>query len=96
MAKTWALSETAARQSREWNQRPELFVWNILSDIKADPAVRLWETRTEYRQFAAMDRGLYRNPDYTFAVSMSSDRIAGYEELYGATPRGWHTGDGKP
>lgn len=94
MAKTWALSETAARQSREWNQRPELFVWNILSDIKADPAVRLWETRTEYRQFAAMDRGLYRNPDYTFAVSMSSDRIAGYEELYGENPRGWHTGDG--
>ena len=94
MAKTWTLSETAQRQWREWKQLPTLFVWERMCALKSDDSVALWKNKSEYRQFSAMDRPIVRREDYTFAVSMSSSRIAAYEALYGENDQGWHTGDG--
>lgn len=46
------------------------------------------------RIFPTMDRVLHRGADFTFALSMSSARIATYESINGENLRGWHTGSG--
>ena len=94
MAKTWAMDEVADRQWRTWNQRPTLFIWNQMCELTADASIPMWETKTEYRQFASMDRPLYRQPSYSFSIAMSSSRIANYENTNGENMQGWHTADG--
>ncbi|SDI78381.1 polysaccharide lyase 8 family protein [Nonomuraea jiangxiensis] len=44
--------------------------------------------------FPSMDRVVHRRPGWSFAVSMSSRRIAAYEAINGENPHGWYTGDG--
>lgn len=46
------------------------------------------------RVFAAMDRVVHRRPGFTFAIAMSSSRIATYEALNGENQHGWWTGSG--
>ncbi|MEO3872662.1 polysaccharide lyase 8 family protein [Nonomuraea sp. B12E4] len=44
--------------------------------------------------FPSMDRVVHRRPGWSFAVSMSSRRIAAYEAINGENLHGWYTGDG--
>lgn len=46
------------------------------------------------RVFAAMDRVVHRHSRYTFAIAMSSSRIATYEAINGENQHGWWTGSG--
>jgi hyaluronate lyase len=46
------------------------------------------------RVFAGMDRVVHRRPGFTFAIAMSSSRIATYEAINGENQRGWWTGSG--
>lgn len=46
------------------------------------------------RIFPGMDRVLHREAEFTFALAMSSARIATYESINGENLRGWHTGSG--
>lgn len=46
------------------------------------------------RIFPAMDRVVHRRPAFTFAVAMSSARIANYESIGAENQRGWYTGSG--
>ncbi|MEU6717749.1 polysaccharide lyase 8 family protein [Nonomuraea sp. NPDC046802] len=44
--------------------------------------------------FPSMDRVVHRRPTWSFAISLSSRRIAAYEAINGENPHGWYTGDG--
>ncbi|MBB5774643.1 polysaccharide lyase 8 family protein [Nonomuraea jabiensis] len=44
--------------------------------------------------FPSMDRIVHRRPTWSFALSLSSRRIAAYEAINGENLRGWYTGDG--
>lgn len=44
--------------------------------------------------FPAMDRVVHRRPAFTFAVAMSSARVATYESIGAENLRGWYTGSG--
>jgi hyaluronate lyase len=44
--------------------------------------------------FPSMDRVVHRRPGWSFAISMSSQRIAAYEAINGENLHGWYTGDG--
>ncbi|WP_336208104.1 polysaccharide lyase 8 family protein [Nonomuraea sp. LPB2021202275-12-8] len=44
--------------------------------------------------FPSMDRVVHRRPGWSFAISMSSRRIAAYEAINDENLHGWHTGDG--
>ena len=44
--------------------------------------------------FNGMDRAVQQASGYSFAVSMSSSRIANYEVISSQNMRGWYTGDG--
>ncbi|GAA4692257.1 hyaluronate lyase [Promicromonospora umidemergens] len=46
------------------------------------------------RVFAAMDRVVHRRPGFTFAIAMSSSRIATYEAINSENLHGWWTGSG--
>ncbi|GAA2206569.1 polysaccharide lyase 8 family protein [Nonomuraea monospora] len=47
-----------------------------------------------HRVFAAMDRVVHRRPSWSFAISLSSRRIAMYECGNGENYRAWYQGDG--
>ncbi|MFI7707090.1 polysaccharide lyase 8 family protein [Nonomuraea sp. NPDC049480] len=44
--------------------------------------------------FPSMDRVVHRRPGWSFAISMSSRRVAAYEAINGENLHGWYTGDG--
>jgi hyaluronate lyase len=44
--------------------------------------------------FPSMDRVVHRRPGWSFAVSLSSRRVAAYEAINGENLHGWYTGDG--
>ncbi|MFC4122379.1 polysaccharide lyase 8 family protein [Nonomuraea zeae] len=44
--------------------------------------------------FPSMDRVVHRRPGWSYAISMSSRRIAAYEAINGENLHGWYTGDG--
>ncbi|WP_327588879.1 polysaccharide lyase 8 family protein [Nonomuraea sp. NBC_00507] len=44
--------------------------------------------------FPSMDRVVHRRPGWSFAISLSSRRVAAYEAINGENPHGWYTGDG--
>lgn len=46
------------------------------------------------RIYAAQDRVVHRRPGWTFALSLSSRRVARYESINGENLRAWHTADG--
>ncbi|WP_112136170.1 polysaccharide lyase 8 family protein [Glycomyces dulcitolivorans] len=62
----------------------------ILDDDDVAPADR--DDRT--RVFADMDRVLVRRPAWSWALSLSSGRVAAYEMGNWENLRGWYTGDG--
>jgi len=62
----------------------------LLEDDAIEAAPRPDETTL----FAGMDRLVVRRPDWSWALSMSSNRVAAYEMGNGENLRGWYTGDG--
>ncbi|MGW0804345.1 polysaccharide lyase 8 family protein [Nonomuraea sp. NPDC002799] len=44
--------------------------------------------------FPSMDRTVHRRPSWSFAISLSSRRVAAYEAINGENLHGWYTGDG--
>ncbi|MFG1704016.1 polysaccharide lyase 8 family protein [Nonomuraea sp. M3C6] len=44
--------------------------------------------------FPSMDRVVHRRPGWSFAISLSSRRIASYEAINAENLHGWYTGDG--
>ncbi|MGW2341658.1 polysaccharide lyase 8 family protein [Streptomyces sp. NPDC001661] len=62
--------------------------------LLADTGVRPAERLTGHHVFADMDRVVHRRPGWSFALSLSSKRIAAYEAGNGENLHGWYTGDG--
>ncbi|MFC7404654.1 polysaccharide lyase 8 family protein [Georgenia alba] len=65
-----------------------------VGELASGPAVRSRATTPMTRLFPMMDRFVHRRPGFTFALAMSSSRIATYETVGGENVRGWHTGSG--
>ncbi|HEX4814796.1 MAG TPA: polysaccharide lyase 8 family protein [Nonomuraea sp.] len=59
-----------------------------------DPAVAAAPGPVGHFVFPSMDRVVHRRPRWSYAISMSSRRIAAYEAINGENPHGWYTGDG--
>ncbi|MFC0626280.1 polysaccharide lyase 8 family protein [Kribbella deserti] len=62
--------------------------------VLADPAVRPLPEALRHDQFHNQDRVVHRRPGWTFAIAMSSRRMARYEWGNGENLRGWYVGDG--
>lgn len=59
-----------------------------------DPAVTPAAERPGHQQFHNQDRVVHRGAGWTFAIAMSSKRMARYEWGNGENLRGWYVGDG--
>lgn len=62
----------------------------LLADAAVVPAPAL----PRHFQFYNQDRVVHRRPGWTFAIAMSSKRMARYEWGNGENLRGWYVGDG--
>ncbi|MEV0998704.1 polysaccharide lyase 8 family protein [Nonomuraea sp. NPDC050202] len=62
--------------------------------LLGDAAVAAAPRPRGHRVFAAMDRIVHRRPSWSFAISLSSRRIAMYECGNGENYRAWYQGDG--
>ncbi|MEW1839528.1 polysaccharide lyase 8 family protein [Nonomuraea angiospora] len=62
--------------------------------LLGDDAVTAAPRPRGHRVFAAMDRIVHRRKDWSFAISLSSRRIAMYECGNGENYRAWYQGDG--
>ncbi|RJL32792.1 polysaccharide lyase 8 family protein [Bailinhaonella thermotolerans] len=59
-----------------------------------DPAITPAPRPVGHFVFPDMDRVVHHRPGWSFAISLSSRRIAAYEAGNGENLRGWYTGDG--
>ncbi|MCK2213047.1 polysaccharide lyase 8 family protein [Actinomadura sp. ATCC 31491] len=59
-----------------------------------DKAVEAAGPPVGHHVFASMDRVVHRQPAWSFAISLSSRRIAAYEAINGENRHAWYTGDG--
>ncbi|MGW3351316.1 polysaccharide lyase 8 family protein [Nonomuraea rubra] len=88
------------RLAKGWIQRGRLLDGaNVATTARAaalldDGAVTAAPRPRGHRVFAAMDRIVHRRPAWSFAISLSSRRIAMYECGNGENYRAWYQGDG--
>ena len=68
----------------------------LLKNLLNDQTVPSRDDLVLHKQFSAMDRIVHFRPGYAFGLSMTSTRIANYENGIGGkeNPRGWYTGEG--
>ncbi|GIG69556.1 polysaccharide lyase 8 family protein [Phytomonospora endophytica] len=90
LAKSWIEQRTAV----PYLGAASLAVLPRALAVVGDDTIRPAERLLGHTVFADMDRVLHRRPRWTFALSLSSKRIATYESGNGEHPRGWFTGDG--
>ncbi|MFK4086386.1 polysaccharide lyase 8 family protein [Kribbella sp. NPDC020789] len=62
--------------------------------VLADAAVVPAPAKPAHFQFPNQDRVVHRRPGWTFALALSSKRMARYESGNGENLRGWYVGDG--
>ncbi|WP_221762270.1 polysaccharide lyase family 8 super-sandwich domain-containing protein [Nonomuraea sp. WAC 01424] len=63
-------------------------------DVLGDPGVAAAPGPVGHFVFPDMDRVVHRRPGWSYAIGMSSRRVAAYEAINGENPHGWYTGDG--
>jgi hyaluronate lyase len=90
LAKGW-IERCAARPYLEHADLPET---RRAAAVLADPAVRAAPGPVGHFVFPSMNRVVHRRPGWSFAISMSSERVSAYEAINGENPHGWYTGDG--
>jgi hyaluronate lyase len=62
--------------------------------LLADTAITAAPELVKHYTFGSMDRVVHRRNDYTFGISMYSNRVFNYESINTENTRGWHTGSG--
>lgn len=62
--------------------------------VLADDTVKPAPAKPQHFQFSNQDRVVHRRPGWTFALALSSKRMARYESGNGENLRGWYVGDG--
>jgi hyaluronate lyase len=90
MVKSWVQQNTY-RNYYQYADIPSIIQAKAIVD---DPTVPMREHPLVYRQFANMDRTVQVRPDYTFGLSMSSNRISTHEAVNLENMRGWYTAEG--
>lgn len=63
-------------------------------ELLADAALAAAPRPSLTRVYPGMDRLLVRRPEWSWALSMCSNRVSGYEMTGGENLRGWYLGDG--
>lgn len=89
LLKNWLVTYTAL----DYKSFLGIFNYGIAMKIVNDQGIH-FAHHPFYKQFPNMDRVVISRPNYTFGVSMHSDRTYNYESINNENLKGWHTGDG--
>ena len=89
LLKSWLLNYKAL----DYRRFLGIFNYGLAQKIVSSPEIRSADP-TFYKDFPNMDRVVVQRPDYTFGISMHSDRTYNYESINNENLMGWHTGDG--
>ena len=92
IAKTWISENTLGNLYTDYNT--EISTIKMMNELMADSTVTGAEVQEGNFQYAGMDRVVHNRKNYSFAVSMFSDRIYNFESILNENLRGWHTADG--
>jgi hyaluronate lyase len=76
------------------NNNNYVFFINKLKQLMNDTSIPAADKPVFHKQFAAMARIVHSRPEFTFAVSMHSDKINNYELFNGESLKCWHVADG--
>ena len=76
------------------NNNNYLFFINKLKQLMSDASIQAADKPVFHKQFAAMARIVHSMPEYTFAVSMHSDKVNNFELFNGEALKCWHTASG--
>jgi hyaluronate lyase len=90
LAKAWIVGETFAPILAGATPARVALVKQVLDDPSVVPA----PPNASHVQQPSVARAVHRRPSWSWAVGLSSTRIARYEAINGENKRGWHTGDG--
>lgn len=66
----------------------------LANEILEDQSIESRIDNNYHKNFAAMDRVVHKRLDYTFGISMYSNRIQNYEDMNNENRKGWYTGEG--
>lgn len=92
LAKKWISENTLGNLYTDSNI--EISTIKMMNELMADDSVISAETEEGNYQYSGMDRVVHNRDNYSFVVSMYSDRIYNYESILGENLKGWHTADG--
>ena len=92
IAKAWISENTLGNLYTDSNT--EISTIKMMNSVMADSSVSPAEVREGNYQYPGMDRVVHNREDWSFAVSMYSDRIYNFESILGENLKGWHTADG--
>jgi hyaluronate lyase len=76
------------------NNNNYVFFINNLKQLMNDPSIPAADKPVFHKQFAAMARIVHSMPEFTFAISMHSDKVNNYELFNGESLKSWHTASG--
>lgn len=93
LAKGWLISDTYFDYIANVGNYRDIA---LASELLADETIFGAEQSQLFKNFANMDRVVYRNPkkDFAFGISMHSTRTQNYEDMNNENRQGWFTGDG--
>ncbi|MEF2243693.1 polysaccharide lyase family 8 super-sandwich domain-containing protein [Paenibacillus sp. IITD108] len=91
MVKEWV---SYALQSEDYYSTMSIFDIVRLKAIMNDPAIERRGELVRSRVYAGMDRAIHAMDNYSFGVSMFSNRISAFEYGNGENKKGWYTGMG--
>lgn len=92
ITKRW-VREGSELSEKYFNGLPTCDIVNMKKVLNNDLVLESTD-RNYYKQFYNMDRVVSNRPKYSFNVSMSSKRIANYEEMNQESTKAWYTGQG--
>ncbi|NOU65483.1 hypothetical protein GC096_15720 [Paenibacillus sp. LMG 31461] len=91
MVKKWLLEATSPTKYADLVMMSDIVQAKL---IEGDTSVTPRAPLIMNKQYPNMARTVHHRPGFAFGISMSSNRIANYEQINDVNLRGWHTGDG--
>ncbi len=92
IAKAWISENTLGNLYTDYNT--DILTIKMMGEVMGDASVAPAEVQEGNYQYPGMDRVAHNRKDYSFVISMYSDRIYNFESILGENLKGWHTADG--
>lgn len=93
--------KTSVLSNKSYNQNDHLKSYvdiQMMKNLMDDTSIHIKNKPQQVKIYDEMKRVIYHNPNlnYTFGLSLTSDKVSRYEAINNENLKGWHTGAGIP